>query len=249
MRRIWLIASVSALISFSVAYAATGGTAGRPASLSEAAKRTAHVSLHRFAVDVRITRDGQPLTLHVRGASAPGVLSVTMKTDDVTLPDGTRSQGIDGAVLIDGPFLYERAPDNMAIGKLHWLRLRLADLGPSSPELRNIRNLTPPSLLQVLGEARMHRIAPNVFSGTLAYDDPVVLRGLGSLTGNVEFRGLRITAWVGKDGLLHRLRLTGHTANGSSKLLLQARLYAFGSPVHVHVPVPGAFLDPKLAAL
>jgi hypothetical protein len=250
MRRILLIAPLAALVSASVAFAATGRTSVRAVSLHDAMQRTAHVSSQRFAVDVRITKGRQPVTLHVRGASGPSALSMKMRTDDLTLPDGTVVPGMDGAVLVDGPFLYERAPNGMAVGKLRWLRQRLADLSPASPDLSNIRNMTPVTLLQVLGEARMQRVPLHagdawVFRGALAYDDPVVRRGLSSLTGNVEFRGLRITAWVGGDRLLHRLRITGRTADGASALRLDARLYAFGRHVHVQPPALGSFLDAK----
>jgi hypothetical protein len=248
MRRIAILAPLAALVAASVAYAAAGRTA-EPVSLADAMKRTAHVSSQRFAVDVEITKGRQPVGLHVRGASGPSALSMKMTTDELTLPDGTVVPGVDGAVLVDGPFLYERAPNGMAVGKLRWLRQRLADLSPASPDLRNIRNMTPVTLLQVLGEARMHPVrsggAARVFRGALAYDDPVVRRGLSSLTGNVEFRGLRITTWVGRDRLLHRLRITGRTADRSSTLRLEARLYAFGRRVHVQPPAPGSFLDAK----
>jgi hypothetical protein len=56
---------------------------------------------------------------------------------------------------------------------------------------------------------------------------------------------LRITTWVGRDRLLHRLRITGRTADRSSTLRLEARLYAFGRRVHVQPPAPGSFLDAK----
>jgi hypothetical protein len=91
----------------------------------------------------------------------------------------------------------------------------------------------------------MHPVADGVFRGTVAYDDRVVRRGLSSLTSDIEFRDLRITAWVGRDGLLHRIRLTGRTADRSTALHLDARLYAFGSRVRVQPPAADAFLDPK----
>jgi hypothetical protein len=245
VRRIALIACLAGLSAASVAFAATGGTAARHVSLGDAARRTMLVSTQRFAVDVHIAKDRQPLTLRVRGASAPSSLSVKMKMDDLQLPDGTVAPGMDGAVLIDGPFLYERAPRGMAVGNVRWLRQRLADLSPASGELRTIHNLTSRTLLQVLFEARMHRTGSRMFRGTLAYDDAAVRRGLGSFTGNIEFRGLHVTAWVGNDRLVHRLRLTGRTADRSAALRLEARLFAFGRPVRVRPPAQGAFFDAK----
>jgi hypothetical protein len=54
---------------------------------------------------------------------------------------------------------------------------------------------------------------------------------------------------VGRDGLVHRLLITGHTADRASTLALSARLFAFGKPVHVKPPAPGTFVDDKLGQL
>ncbi len=248
MRRFLLIGGLALLVGAAVAFAATGGTAARPATTSyaDAAQRTLRAASQRFAVDVRITKDTRPVTLHVRGASAPGALKIRLKMDDATQADGTVVPGMNGAILIDGPFLYERAPSGMILGKVRWLRLHIADLSPSSENLRNIHDLTPYALLRVLGEARMRPTGdPGVYSGRLAYDDPIVRNRLGALTGDIEFRNLRATVLVGTDGRVHRVRITGRTADGSAMLRLQAYLYAFGLPVKVKPPAQGAFLDPK----
>lgn len=236
-----------AAASVAFAFAATGGTAARPAtSYADAAKRTLRAPSHRFAVDVKVTKDAQPVTMHVRGASAPDALEIRLKMDDAKLSDGSVVPGMNGAILIDGPFLYERAPRGMTLGKVRWLRLHLADLSPSDPNLRNIHDLTARSLLQVLDQARMRPTGdPGVYTGRLAYDNPIVRNRLGSLTGDIEFRHLRATVLVGTDGRVHRVRITGRTADGSAMLRLQAYLYAFGLPVKVKPPAQDAFLDPK----
>jgi hypothetical protein len=247
MRRLALIAGLALAAAASVAFAATGGTAaGSAPSFADAAKRTLRAPTQRFAVDVWITRDAEPVTLHVRGAVAPDALKLRLKMDDRTTADGTVVPGMDAAILIDGPFLYERAPSGMNVGKVRWLRLHLADLSPSSEDLRTIRNLTSHALLRVLGQARMRPTGDaGVYSGRLAYDDPIVRRGLGSLTGDIEFRNLRATVLVGTDGRVHRVRITGRTADGSAHLRLMAYLYAFGLPVKVKAPPQDAFLDLK----
>jgi hypothetical protein len=249
MRRYLFIGGLALVSAASAAFAfaATGGTAARPArSYADAAKRTLRVPSHRFAVDVKVTKGAQPLTMHVRGASAPGALKLRLKMDDAKRADGSVVPGMKGAILIDGPFLYERAPDGMALGKIRWLRLHLADLSPSDKNLRNINDLTTRSLLQVLDQARMRPTGdPGVFSGKLAYDNPVVRNRLGSLTGDIEFRHMRATVLVGTDGRIHRVRITGQTADRSTSFRLMAYLYGFGEPVKVTPPAQGAFLDPK----
>lgn len=247
MRRLVLIAGLSAAVAASVTFAATGGTvARRGPSYADAASRTLRATSQRFAVDVRITKAARPLALHVRGALAPGTLKLRLTTEDAKAADGTVVPGIAGAVIVDGPFLYERAPSGTIGGKQQWLRLHLADVSPSSSTLRNIRSMTPPSLLRAIGEARMRPTGDSgVFSGRLPYDDPIVRRGLSALTGDIEFRRLRAMVLVGTDGRVHRVRVTGRTADGSTRLRLQAYLYAFDRPVKVKPPAQDAFLDLK----
>jgi hypothetical protein len=246
MRHGALIGSVVlVLVGAAVAFAAVAG--GKPQmSLAKATASTAHVSSQHYTVDIRITKNKQPLTLHIHGATAKHMISVRLKMADVKLPDGTVMPGPSGAELLDGPFLYERAPSNITIvGPIHWLRVPVSALSKASPALSSLHDMTPAPLLRVLNES--HAISrtesSRVFSGPVAYDDPVVRSALTSLTGGLEFRHLRIAAWIGKDGLVHRLQLTGRTADGSRTLSLVARFFAFGRPVTVTPPALGTFLD------
>jgi hypothetical protein len=135
--------------------------------------------------------------------------------------------------------------------KVRWLRVRVVDLSPTSSELKAVHALTPEPLLRVLGEARTSRVRPGagLYRGTVAYDRPLVRSSLAQLTGGTEFRGLRISAYVGRDGHVHRLLLTGRTADRKSTLSLSARFYGFGRPLHVKPPPPGTFMDDKLVQL
>ena len=248
MLRIASIALVAAMAAASVAYAATGGSASprKGATYADAAARTLRAPTMRFAVDVRIVRNAHPAALHVRGATAPDALQLRLKLDDAKAADGTVLPGTNGAVVVDGPFLYERAPAGMVVGKLQWLRENLDDLNPSSPNLKNIEHMTPRSLLRILDRTHMRPTGdPGVFSGRLAYDDPVVRNRLGSLTGDVEFRRLRAMALVGTDGRVHRVRITGVTADGKTTLRVLAYLHKFGAPVKVKPPAQDTFLDLK----
>jgi len=164
--------------------------------------------------------------------------------------DGTKVPGPSGAALLDGPFLYERAPDNIVVqGTLRWLRLSTARLSKASDDLQAVRAMTPSPLLRVLGEAHMWQAGTRLYRGTVAYDDPIVRTALARLTGGIEFRHLRLSAFVGRDGLLHRLLLTGRTADRKTTLQLSARFYSFGRPVHVSPPAPGTFMDEDLLQL
>ena len=239
---------IVAAAAASVAFAGSGDTTKRHPrpSYAEAAARTLRATSERFSIDVTIVKNLRTVTLHVNGAEGPGKLKLRLKLDDAKLGDGTPVPGVTGAVLIDGPFLYEHAPSGMAIGKLQWLRERLSELRPSSQNLRNIRSMTPRSLLAVLDSARIRATADRfVYSGWLAYDHPAVRRGLGPLTGDVQFRSLRALVLLGRDGRVHRIRITGKTADGRTDLQLLAHLYAFDRPVKVKTPPMDAFLDPK----
>ena len=251
MRRTALTGFIPTLVLVaSVALAAGSGSAAHTTTLGKASLRTAHVASEHYALAVRITKDGQPLTLHVHGQSAPHMISVRLKISDLTLPDGTKVRGPSGAALLDGPFLYQRAPSNLVLfGKIRWLRVAVSTLSPASDALRSVHDMTPAPLLHVLGEARVEARSLTVFRGTVAYDDPIVRTALHGITNGIEFRQLRITAWLGRDGLVHGVRLTGRTADGSMSLRLSARLYAFGRPVHITPPAPGTFLDKQLLQL
>jgi hypothetical protein len=101
-------------------------------------------------------------------------------------------------------------------------------------------------LLRALDAARIAPASQGTrsFHGTLAYDNPAVRAGLVHLTGGLEFRGLRISALVGNDGLVHRIVVTGRTADGRTTFSLRAHLFGLGKAVHVTPPAPGTFLDP-----
>jgi hypothetical protein len=251
MRKAALIGSIALLGAASGAFAARGEDAARKPSLSEALVRTTEADSQHYAFTVRITKNDRPLALRVRGQANGKTISIRLKMADVTMPDGTKLRGAGSAALLDGPFLYERAPSNVMLGDLKWLRMRVVDLPNGSAELKALHALTPKPLLRVLGRANMKQ-APagaRLYRGTVAYDDPIVRGSLLRLTGGIEFRSLRLSAFVADDGLVHRLVLTGRTPDRKSTLSVSARLFDFGRPVHVTPPEPGTFMDEHLAEL
>jgi hypothetical protein len=246
MRQVALVLAAAGLVA-GLAFAFTaGGHAGARPDLDAAAARTATAASARWVIHVRMTHAGEPVSLHIRGQSGPHMLSVKMRLGDSVLADGTKVPGMNGAALLDGPYLYERAPGALALyGAIRWLRLRVGSLPAGGNDLDAVRSLSPVPLLRVLRHARLARLRPGSrsFHGTLAYDDPSVRAGLAKLTGGLEFRGLRISGLVGRDGLVHRVVLTGRTADGKTTLSLRAHLFAFGTRFHVKPPPPGTFID------
>jgi hypothetical protein len=200
---------------------------------------------------IALTRPPRRLTLQIHGQASRQTISLRMKMGAVRLADGTVVPGPDGAAVLDGAFLYERAPSGIAVnGKLQWLRLSRASGAASRADLDAVHTMTPAPLLAILRAAHIAPAAPDarVFHGALAYDAPV-LRKVSKFTGNVQYRRLRISAFVGADGYVHRIVLTGRTPDGRSTFSLRARLFAFGKPVHVTPPAPGTFMDEELAQL
>jgi hypothetical protein len=233
------IALAALVAALSIAFAAAGGTAAAPRpTLADALSRTAHVASLHYAFRVGIHRYGIPLALHIRGQSDGHTISVRLSTG-----------GLSAQELLDGPFLYEQAPNGMVVnGKWRWLRMSVASLGPSSKALDVVHALTPEPLLRLIARGRLSGNG-RVYRGGVAYDDPIVRAALARLNGGLEFRQLRLTVDVGRDGLVHRVRLTGRTADGSSTFLLVARLFSFNRPVHVSPPKPGTFIDRELVQL
>jgi hypothetical protein len=238
MRKVALIAAAALVAACSILFATARGAAAPKPGIRVAVARTAHVRSLRYAFHVGIHEYGVPLALHVRGQSDSHTISVHLAT-----------AGLSAAELIDGPFLYEQAPEGMAVdGKWRWLRMSIRQLPARSQAIEVVHALTPEPLLKVIAHARLHGDG-SVFRGTVSYFDPVVRASLVKLTGGIEFRGLRLSVHVGRDGLIHRVRLTGKTADRSSSFLLVARLYAFGRPLHVSPPKPGTFIDRQLVQL
>jgi hypothetical protein len=240
MRRLALSIGIAASLAASVALAAHGGNAAPKPGLREALAKTAHASSLRYAFKLTISNEGMPLALHVRGQADAKTISVHLAT-----------AGLSGAEMVDGPYLYEEAPGGLvADGQFRWLRTSIARLPADSQALVVLHALTAEPLLRLVGKARMHA-SPTAgdYSGTVAYDDPVVRDGLTPLTGGMEFRDLRLAVHVARDGRIHSMQLLGKTADGSSTLRLSARLFAFGKPVHVSPPKPGTFMDDQLLGL
>jgi hypothetical protein len=253
MRKLVALGGVALAAALSATFAVAGGGSATPKSersLSAAAAKTEAAASERYAIHVRLTRQGTPMALHIRGQASAHTVSVAMRMNDLTLDDGTVVPGPNGAALLHGPFLYERAPSNIAVnGDVQWLRLPVASLSPGSADLATVRSMSPAPLLRLL---RAVHVVPGknelAFNGWIAYGDRA-MRRLSRLTGALEFRHLRVSAVAGHDGRVHRIVLTGRTADGKTTLSLRARLFAFGKPVHVTPPKPANFMDEQLAQM
>lgn len=238
MRKVALVVVAALAAAFSILLATGRGTAAPKPGIRIALARTAHVRSLRYAFRVGIHEYGVPLALQVRGQSDAHTISVHLAT-----------AGLSASELLDGPFLYQQAPVGMAVyGKWRWLRTSVSQLSARSQAIEVVHALTPEPLLRVIAHATLHAHG-SIYTGTVAYFDPVVRDSLVKLTGGIEFRGLRLRVEVGSDGLIHGVRLTGRTADRSSTFMLVARLYAFGQPVHVSPPKPGTFMDRQLVQL
>lgn len=232
---------------------AAGGRSARDVALARAVDKTAHSTSMRYVMDIVVVRRRYPATvLHINGARGTGQFLVRVKALAVVLADGTQIQGPEQSAMIDGPFLYEGAPSSVAVnGPIRWLRVPLAALGAASKALATMRNLSPAPLFHVLDESPLARThtRTGVFRGTVAYDDPIVRSALTAMTGGIEFRSLHFEARIGDDGLVHRIKMTGRTADGARWLSVSARLYAFGKPVNLTPPAAGTFMDDKSLVL
>jgi len=252
MRRSLVLASVSIFAVASVAPAATGKKAPN-VTLVQAVSRTNKAPTLHYMLDISVARAHYPSTgLHVQGVRGRGSLLIHVKALAAVLADGTAVPGPQQSALLDGPFLYEGAPNGIAIaGKIRWLRLPVARIGPQASAIRSMRNLSPAPLLRVLDEwsRAKTRATKGVFHGTVAYDDPIVQTALSGMAGGVQFRDVWFTARVGADGYVHTVHLAGRTADGRRTLSVYAHLFAFGRPTHLTPPGEGTFMDQKTLGL
>lgn len=253
MRRSALFAVPLVLLAAgALALAATGGDRADAVDPAAANARTAQAPSVHYDVTVTLTERKQPLTLHISGGSSGDALSVRLRLDEQKMKHGATVPAANTAVRVLAPFVYERAPHGLSrvLGKVRWLRLSTDGLSSRSQIMSALRTLTPSPLYRVVAEAKLRAAgADGTFAGPVAYDDPVVVTALNRLTGGLQFRSLRVRVQVGGDGLVHRVRIDGRTADGTSTLRLRARLYGFGRPVEVVPPKPCTFVDRGLQQL
>lgn len=254
MRKAALLAvAVAALVAATVAYAARGGSrAAAGHELADAAARSEAAASRRFQLTVHVEGAGPvPQTLHVDGAEGAAARNVHLKVDDVVLPDGRRLTGPFADEKVDGRFLYLRSSATQPMFGALWVRERLSALGAGSAELQTLRSVSPSALLQALPRAA--GVEPGaqagVFHARLPYRDAIVRRALAGVEGGVEYRDLRTTAWVGRDGYLRLLLVTGRTPDGAATLVLTLSLAGYGHRVAVTPPAAGRFVDFDLAQL
>jgi hypothetical protein len=246
MCRSILLALVSIFAVASAALAAAKESAPR-ATLLQAVSQTDHAGSFRYVMTIAIARAEDPAAeLQIHGTRAPHLLFVHVKATSSTTPGQQQS------VLLDGPFLYEGAPNGVSVyGKIRWLRIPVSSLSPTSKALTAMRNLSPAPLLRLLDESSLarKRAAQGLYHGRLAYDDAIVHTALSGMTGGIEFRDVHYSARVGRDGFVDAVRVTGRTADGTRVLTIHARLYAFGVEVDPKPPAEGTFMDRKLLNL
>lgn len=250
MRKALLLVLAGLTAAVSTAFAATNGDhAGirQPAGMKAAVARTTAATSMRYAIRVKMTHAGTPYTLKIHGQSSARALSMQMRLGDLHLSDGTVLPGADGAAVLAGPYLYERAPSSFVVyGKIRWLRVRVAR--QSARDLQTVRGLSAVPILHVLRAAKLAATSAHTFSGSIAYDSPA-LASLTRLTGGIQFRDWKITGALAANGLVRSVTLRGTTADAKTTFLLKARLSAFGQRVHVRLPQPGTFMDEQLSAV
>jgi hypothetical protein len=252
MHRSVLLAFVSIFAVASVALAATDRE-GPKTTLAQAVNKTSGAPSLRYVMVIAVARDHYPaMQLQVHGTRTTGALYIHIKAFSSVLSDGTALPGPEQSALLDGPFLYEGSPNGVPIaGKIRWLRVPTARIGPSSKALATMHNLSPAPLLRLVDEwskART-RAAHGTFHGTVAYDDRIVQAALTGMTGGIQFRDVSFTARVGDDGYVHSIRVSGKTADRTRTLTATVRMFAFGRPVQVRIPGEGTFIDQKSLAL
>jgi hypothetical protein len=240
------------LAVFLMAVASGSAATRRPLALSEAAKRTADQPSLAFDLTAHVeTLGAMPYDLHAHGALGPTASHVTLKVADVQTAAGQVLTGPSAVELTDGAFLYLRSTVTTPLVGGLWVRERLSSLHKGSPELRLLRDISPRALLQVVTRAQhvTSTDSGRVYHGTLPYADALVARTLRGLEAGTQYRHLRLTAWVSRQGRVLMLVLRGRTADRSSTLLLALTLEGFGKPVSVRAPGPGSFVDFDLSKL
>ncbi len=247
-RGLLVAAAALALLGFGGA----PGSATRPATLGQLAERAAAVGSLRFELTARIERAGlPPYVLRVRGATSRYATWLRLAVDTVRAANGTAVPGATAEERVDRSFVYVRSTATRAVVGPMWVRERRAALGPGSAELRLLHHVSAEAVLDALRRGRgvTRSDGGRVYHASLPYGNPGVRVALEDLEGGIEYRHLRLTAWVAPSGLLRLVLVTGRTADGSSTFLLTLELRGYGRPVSVGPPGQRSFIDFDLVRL
>src|SRR5262249_3838835 len=130
-------------VAVTLLWSSTGSA--RSQRLGSAVRATESAPSFRYAIAISVTRaEAPPTGLSIHGVSGRGQPFVHVR----------QIPGRDGAAMIDGPFLYERASSRVVVDRsIQWLRVPIASIGKASSVVNAVRSLTPLPLLRVLGES------------------------------------------------------------------------------------------------
>jgi hypothetical protein len=251
MRR---VAPLLLVLAATLALAACGGGASRPAAQTSgvpqsatfspaALTRTAQTSAH-VAFTGSVTAAGQDLSISGSGDIDSAAHKGTL---DVGISLGTERMSM--SAVLDGTSVYvgsSLVSSFLPSGK-KWLKVSLASaaktFGPSSFALTSPGAVPPMKSVRKVGTATIDGVETVEYTGGLDLSKlpPAARAALGA--GSVTFRPLHV--WIGSDGYVHRVRLDASASAGgtTADVVITTTLSGFGESLSVTLPPASETVD------
>jgi hypothetical protein len=249
------IAAALAIGAVALVSAGCGGGTGSALSLdpvAAAATKTQQAGAARIRFVIHVT-GGAGKTFAVRGAGAIDGESSEL-TFNTTAPQLAGSPMKEISLENNGDYVVYLQPGALASqlpGGKHWVELDVSKLGKSAGldlgKLLSGSQLQPSDLLSILkaagaqvqsrGAATVDGVATTHYRVTIDTAKALQANGLTSplLAGAAaELPKVPVDAWIGKDGLLRRIRLAAATAQGRLNLTMDVSDY--GTSVAISAP-------------
>jgi hypothetical protein len=248
-----------------------GGSTGSALQLdpvAAAATKTQDAGAARVRLNLAVSGHGQRLRMHGSGAIDGTSAELSFRLGSMTGPLGAQLQHAklkeialeqdgDYVIYLNLGFLSSQLP-----GGKQWVKLDLTELGKSAGldlgQLMSGSQLQPTDLLgmleaegakvQKLGPATIDGVATTHYAVKIDLAKALQAQGLTSpLLKNLAGRMKTATddVWIGKDGLVRRVRLAYNlaTPSGDAHAAMTMDLYDYGAHISIAAPPSNAVFD------
>lgn len=236
-----------ALLLLAIPLTACGGDVTSIDPVAEAASKTENVAGAHFVINARVAADGQ--TVEFRG---PGEIADHGKKlhTRMTMPSGILGMtGLAGknvtfeAINSGKQFYFRGGPFAQLAGK-KWVAMGdddpSFDLGQNDPS-KMLEYLRAVSKVEEKGSETVRGVQTTRYEARIQLDkvadkvSPEAAKALEQISTGLGTDEIPIEAWVSDDGLVRKLAMSWHPAQGS--FVVDMELFGFGD---VDIAVPGA---------
>jgi hypothetical protein len=236
-----------ALLLLAIPLTACGGDVTSIDPVAEAASKTENVAGAHFVINARVAAEGQSVEFNGPGEIADHGKKLHMR---MTMPSGILGmKGLAGktvtfeAISSGKQFYFRGGPFAQLAGK-KWVAMGADDpsfdLGQNDPS-KMLEYLRAVSKVEEKGSETVRGVQTTHFEARIQLDkvadkvSPEAAKALEKISTGLGTDEVPVEAWVSGDGLVRKLGMNWHPAQGS--FVVDMELFDFGD---VHIDVPGA---------